>query len=166
MCSLYLLRPLWCVASSPAKTKRRITILLFLDGNNIFWSKQPEMLTNTYFPVSPQPQITPEPFSAGSRLHAVMIYSGRDFLTSGQRLSRCRADSHPEVSNLTSGVTSSQDRMSRHASCVRRAQAGLSLPANVVDTEHAPQRNGKHRHELLCWCVTLKRRDYMLARQS
>lgn len=55
-----------------------------MDENNyVFWSKQPKMHTNTYFPVSPEPQIMPESYLASSRLDAVMIYSGRDFLTSG-----------------------------------------------------------------------------------
>lgn len=42
------------------------------------------MHTNTYFPVSPEPQITPESYLASSRLDAVMIYSGGDFLMSEQ----------------------------------------------------------------------------------
>lgn len=92
LCSLYLFSSLWCVAS---KTKtRHITILLYLDGNNyIFWSKQPKMHTNTYFPVSPEPQIMPKSYLACSRLDAVMIYS-RTFscLQVQRQLSRSLSD--------------------------------------------------------------------------
>lgn len=57
----------------------------FLDENNyVFWSKQPKMQINTYFPASAQPHIIPESYLASSRIHAVMIYSGWEFLTSGQ----------------------------------------------------------------------------------
>lgn len=151
VCSLYLFRPLWCVASRTEKTTRRITIPLFSDGNNyIFCSKQPKMHTSTYFPVSPEPQITPESYLASSRLDAVMIYSGGTFSCQSrvQPLSRCRAGSHPEVKTWTLGWHHPGSDVRTHL--VFSQSAGLSLATLFTQTTlHRVNTNIR----CLAWCL-------------
>lgn len=124
-CSLCLFRPLWCVASRTEKTTRHITIPLFSDGNNyIFCRKQPKMHTNTYFAVSPEPQITPESYLARSRVDAGMIYSGGHFLMSGHSLGDSHAVRQIHIRKLKPELWGdiTRDRMSELTLCFRKVQ--------------------------------------------
>lgn len=79
-----------------------------------------------------------------------------------QRLSRCRADSHPEVKSWPLGWHHPGDRMSRLALCFRKVQDWarqrcLHRPRYVEERQTLT---------LAVWCGTFKRSDHMLATQT